>query len=148
MERRKRTIARKYKIDCYLWGSSQLPKIKKAEYSYRLVVEGREDAPRCGTGYLMDTTANQLMLQSLIAALQELKYSCSITVHTDSFYLKNAGEKLKEWKGNGWKTNQGKPVKNADILELLEEKLRPHTVNFIQEQQIELDLQENQKLST
>lgn len=118
---------RKYNVDLFLTTHPQTPRIRNGEYSYKLICKGTE---RSGAGFESNTTANRLVLAGLIASMTELKYPCSITVYTDSGYLVNAGQKLKDWMAAGWTNSQKKPVKNDDLLRILEEKTRNHSMEY------------------
>lgn len=82
----------------------------------------------CGTnrkeasGYEAQTTNNRMELTAAVRALEALKKPCSVTLTTDSQYLKKAFTDgwLANWQKNGWKTAAKSPVKNQDLwLELL-----------------------------
>ncbi|MEL7349728.1 MAG: RNase H family protein, partial [Pseudomonadota bacterium] len=61
-----------------------------------------------------DTTNNRMELMAAIMALETLERSATITVVTDSSYLKDGITGwIHGWKRNGWKTAAKKPVKNA-----------------------------------
>jgi ribonuclease HI len=77
------------------------------------------------------TTNNRMELQAAIAALEALKRPCAVRVHTDSAYLKDGVTRwLANWKRNGWKTADRKPVKNADLWLRLEAAAAGHTVSW------------------
>ena len=66
-----------------------------------------------------------------IPALETLKRSCPVDLHTDLQYLRNGiTEWIRGWKANGWKTAQKKPVKNADLWQRLDTARQRHTVNW------------------
>lgn len=72
------------------------------------------------------TTNNRMEMQAAIAALEFLNEtdtdSASVTLHTDSEYLKNGITKwIKGWKKKGWKTSAGKPVLNKDLWQQLDQ---------------------------
>ena len=51
------------------------------------------------------TTNNRMELMAAIMALESLKRSCEIEVHTDSQYLRDGVTGwIHGWKRNGWKT--------------------------------------------
>lgn len=78
-----------------------------------------------------DTTNNRMELMAAIAALETLKRSCPVDLHTDSQYLRNGiTEWIRGWKANGWKTAQKKPVKNADLWQRLDTARQRHKVNW------------------
>lgn len=74
------------------------------------------------------TTNNRMEMQAAIAALEFLSRdkaaseSKSVTLHTDSEYVKNGITKwIKGWKKKGWKTSAGKPVLNKDLWQQLDQ---------------------------
>lgn len=65
------------------------------------------------------TTNNRMEMQAAIEALRATEGP--IRLYTDSQYLKlGVTEWMKKWKRNGWKTADGKPVKNKDLWEALD----------------------------
>jgi len=61
-----------------------------------------------------------------IAALEALKKPCLIDIHTDSQYLRDGIMKwINNWKRNGWRTADRKPVKNVDLWQRLDVALKP-----------------------
>lgn len=78
-----------------------------------------------------DTTNNRMELMAAIKALEALKQSCTVELYTDSTYVKDGiTQWIFGWKKNGWKTAAKKPVKNADLWQLLDTQTRRHTVNW------------------
>ncbi len=77
------------------------------------------------------TTNNRMELMAAISALETLKRPCSVDLYTDSQYVKNGiGSWIHNWKRNGWKTADKKPVKNAELWQRLDAALKPHKVNW------------------
>ncbi len=86
---------------------------------------------RCLSGGERDTTNNRMELMAAIAALETLKWGCSVDLHTDSQYLRNGiTEWIGGWKAKGWKTAQNKPVKNADLWQRLDAARQRHQVRW------------------
>ncbi|WP_454915484.1 ribonuclease HI [Xanthobacter sediminis] len=77
------------------------------------------------------TTNNRMEMTAAISALEALKESCAVELHTDSQYLKDGITKwVHGWKRNGWRTADKKPVKNQDLWERLDEALKRHEVQW------------------
>jgi ribonuclease HI len=77
------------------------------------------------------TTNNRMELMAAIAAFEALKRPCLIDLHTDSQYLRNGIMTwINQWKRNGWRTADKKPVKNVDLWQRLEVALGKHRVNW------------------
>ncbi len=77
------------------------------------------------------TTNNRMELTAVIEALASLKRRCSVTVYTDSEYVKNGITVwVRGWKERGWKTADKKPVKNIDLWQRLDELNAGHSVTW------------------
>ncbi|HEX3675624.1 MAG TPA: ribonuclease HI [Rhizomicrobium sp.] len=75
------------------------------------------------------TTNNRMELMAVIRALDAVKKSSPVTIHTDSRYVMDGATKwLPRWKANGWKTADKKPVKNEDLWRELETAIQRHDV--------------------
>ncbi|MEO9516524.1 MAG: ribonuclease HI [Paracoccaceae bacterium] len=78
-----------------------------------------------------DTTNNRMELLAAIHALEALERSSTITVVTDSAYVKNGVTSwIFGWKRNGWKTSSKKPVKNVELWQRLDIAQERHTVEW------------------
>ena len=81
-------------------------------------------------GALM-TTNNRMELTAVIEALNSLKRTCDVTVHTDSEYVrKGITEWIHGWKQRGWKTADKKPVKNTELWQRLDALRNLHQVEW------------------
>ena len=50
---------------------------------------------------------------------------------TDSQYVKNGiNQWIKNWRKNGWRTSDKKPVKNVDLWKRLDEQVNQHQVQW------------------
>jgi ribonuclease HI len=77
------------------------------------------------------TTNNRMELLAAIAALEALKRPCCVDIHTDSQYLRNGIMSwIKNWKRNGWRTSDKKPVKNVDLWQRLDAALGEHKIEW------------------
>ena len=77
------------------------------------------------------TTNNRMEMLAAIRALQALKRPCTVTLHTDSNYLKDGITKwIHGWQRNGWKTADRKPVKNAELWQELLEATARHRIDW------------------
>ncbi|WP_340262259.1 ribonuclease HI [Roseobacter sp. HKCCA0882] len=78
-----------------------------------------------------DTTNNRMELLAAINALEALDRPSTITVVTDSAYVKGGiTEWLRSWKRNNWRTATKKPVKNEDLWRRLDEAAARHQVTW------------------
>ena len=79
-----------------------------------------------------DTTNNRMELMAAIQALETLTRPSQVRLHTDSTYVRQGiTEWIHNWKKNGWRTANKKPVRNADLWRRLETALAPHEVSWI-----------------
>ncbi len=82
-------------------------------------------------GYVVETTNNRMELTAAVKALETLQRSCMVSLHTDSQYLRQGITTwITNWKRNGWKTAQKKPVKNADLWQQLDQAAARHQVDW------------------
>jgi len=78
-----------------------------------------------------DTTNNRMELLAAITALETLERPSTITIVTDSAYVKNGVTGwIYGWKRNGWKTSNKKPVKNIELWQRLDSAQERHTVTW------------------
>lgn len=83
----------------------------------------------CGGEML--TTNNRMELTAVIEALAVLKKPCHIDLYLDSQYVRQGMlEWLENWKRNGWKTAQKKPVKNAELWQRLDDLRKRHQIQW------------------
>ena len=78
-----------------------------------------------------ETTNNRMELLAAINALEALERPASITVVTDSNYVKNGITGwIHGWKKNGWKSAAKKPVKNVELWQRLDAAAARHDVTW------------------
>jgi ribonuclease HI len=78
------------------------------------------------------TTNNRMELMAAIAAIEAMKSTTHVRLHTDSQYVKNGITTwIHGWKKNGWKTADKKPVKNVDLWQRLDAALKSHKIEWI-----------------
>ncbi|MBT1065159.1 ribonuclease HI [Bowmanella sp. Y26] len=77
------------------------------------------------------TTNNRMEMLAAIAALRILKESCEIDLTTDSQYLRQGiMQWINNWKKNGWRTSDKKPVKNVDLWQELDSLVSKHKIHW------------------
>jgi ribonuclease HI len=77
------------------------------------------------------TTNNRMELMAAISALEALERPSSITVVTDSGYVRDGITKwLHGWKKNGWRTAGKDPVKNEELWRRLDAAAARHRVTW------------------
>jgi len=83
------------------------------------------------SGGAPSTTNNRMELTAVIEALASLKRRCKVDIHTDSQYVRNGiTEWIHNWKKRGWRTAEGKPVKNAELWHRLDCLAALHDVRW------------------
>ena len=79
-----------------------------------------------------DTTNNRMELTAVIRALEALKRKTTLRVHTDSQYVqKGISTWIHNWKRNGWRTADKKPVKNAELWQILDGLAQQHDIQWL-----------------
>ena len=77
------------------------------------------------------TTNNRMELTAAIKSIAYFKNRSNLEIFTDSKYLKDGIEKwILNWKKNGWKTSNKKPVKNKDLWIQLDEEILKHNIKW------------------
>jgi ribonuclease HI len=78
-----------------------------------------------------DTTNNRMELMAAIAALETLKEPCDVELTTDSQYVRQGVMNwMANWKKNGWRTSDKKPVKNQDLWQRLDVAAAQHNMQW------------------
>ncbi len=77
------------------------------------------------------TTNNRMELMAVIAALTAIKRRCPVIIHTDSTYVKDGITKwIRNWRRNGWKTGEKKPVKNSELWKRIDELASQYDIEW------------------
>ena len=77
------------------------------------------------------TTNNRMELTAAIAALEALKRPCRVELRTDSQYVRGGVTAwLDNWKRNGWRAADKKPVKNDDLWRRLDAAAQRHEIDW------------------
>jgi len=99
---------------------------------YGVVLLYNEHRRELSGGY-RHTTNNRMELLAAIRGLEALKERCSVTLHTDSLYVRNGIVKgwAKRWRANNWMRNRREEALNADLWARLLELCELHDVTFI-----------------
>ena len=83
------------------------------------------------SGFVLNTTNNQMELTAAIKAIEFLDTNDVINLLTDSNYVKNGITSwIKNWKINNWKNSSKQPVKNKDLWERLDKLNSIKSVNW------------------
>lgn len=78
-----------------------------------------------------ETTNNRMELTAVIRALETLKRRCDVRIVTDSQYVRNGiTQWIHNWKRNGWRTADRKPVKNAELWQRLSALAEQHSIEW------------------
>jgi len=78
-----------------------------------------------------DTTNNRMELTAATEALNALKEPCKVHLWTDSVYVRSGIRQwIENWKKQGWKTSNKKPVKNQELWQALDEARARHEVEW------------------
>ena len=85
------------------------------------------------SGGKKDTTNNIMELTAVVEALRLVKFPCRIKLYSDSAYVVNGFLQgwIYNWIKKGWKTADGKPVKNKELWEELFNFTKTHEIEFI-----------------
>ncbi|OFX21091.1 MAG: ribonuclease H [Anaeromyxobacter sp. RBG_16_69_14] len=76
-------------------------------------------------------TNNRMELRAVLEALEGLPAGASVEVVSDSRYVVDALSKwIHGWRRKGWKTAQGTPVLNRDLIEALDMRSRGLSIRY------------------
>jgi ribonuclease HI len=95
------------------------------------VIFDQDDKQRNISGSEKNTTNNRMELLAAIMSLKKIKSNSEVIIFTDSTYVKNGiTEWMKNWKKNGWKNSNKKPVKNKDLWVKLDKLCEANSVSW------------------
>lgn len=97
---------------------------------YGVLLRYGNNEKRLAQGYKL-TTNNRMELLGAIEGLRALKQACSVDLTTDSQYVRQGiTQWIHNWKRNGWRTSDKKPVKNADLWQQLDQQCQRHQISW------------------
>lgn len=77
------------------------------------------------------TTNNRMELTAALKALQSLDQPSDVEIVTDSKYLqRGVVEWYEKWRSNGWRTMDGRVVKNCDLWQAFAWELKRHRIHW------------------
>jgi ribonuclease HI len=83
------------------------------------------------SGSEKETTNNRMEIKAVSESLKNVKKSVKIEIYTDSKYVQNGITSwIFNWKKNGWKTANKKPVKNVDLWQELDSVAQKHQISW------------------
>lgn len=84
------------------------------------------------SGYRRNTTNNRMELIAVIEGLKTLEVPCNVHVISDSKYVCDAVNQgwIRNWKRNGWRKSDKKPVLNIDLWTEFDRLISIHDVEF------------------
>ena len=95
------------------------------------VIFDQDDKQRNISGSEKNTTNNRMELLAAIMSLKKIKSNSKVVIFTDSTYVKNGiTEWMRNWKKNGWKNSNKKPVKNKDLWVKLDKLCEANSVTW------------------
>ena len=118
-------------MEIYCDGSCRGNGTTNAEGGFGVVVVDNGEVVNTYAETHQQTTNNRMEMMAVIEALRALKRPCSVTLHVDSQYvMKGMTEWIHGWKQRGWKTADKKPVKNADLWQLMSDEVAKHDIQW------------------
>jgi ribonuclease HI len=95
-----------------------------------LLISGEHRRELCGGE--PQTTNNRMEMMAVIQALSALKSPSVVQLHLDSEYVRQGITSwIHNWKRRGWRTADGKPVKNVDLWQRLDVLAAQHRVQWL-----------------
>jgi ribonuclease HI len=79
----------------------------------------------------LQVTNNRMELRAVLQALEGLPTGATVEVNSDSRYVVDALTKwIHGWRKRGWRTAEGSPVLNRDLIETLDARARELRVRY------------------
>jgi ribonuclease HI len=76
-------------------------------------------------------TNNRMELRAVLQALEGLPDAATVELFSDSRYVVDALSKwIHGWRKRGWKTAEGSPVLNRDLIEAIDARTRPLKIRY------------------
>lgn len=96
-----------------------------------IIIQGNKE--RVISGFVLDTTNNQMELTAVIKALETISKPSTIKVYSDSAYLINAFEQgwIEKWKRNGFRNSDEKPVANLHLWQQIIHFNEVHKIKWL-----------------
>lgn len=83
------------------------------------------------SGNEADTTNNRMELTATIKGIEEIGDNSDLELYTDSKYVKDGITTwIYNWKKNGWRTANKKPVKNIDLWQHLDKIIEKKNIQW------------------
>lgn len=98
---------------------------------YGAILRYKQHEKSLSAGYFL-TTNNRMELLAAIVALESLTSACSVTLTSDSQYVRQGITSwIHNWKKRGWKTADRKPVRNMDLWQRLDAAANKHQIQWM-----------------
>jgi ribonuclease HI len=116
----------------YVDGGCNLQDYGVGAWTFAYTLPGETiDKVKLQSGGVIGTTNNRMELMAVIQALETVEIGPRVIITSDSQYVVNGCTVwCRNWMANGWKTADGKPVKNRDLWERLYALCSLHNVRF------------------
>lgn len=123
--------------------------LRKAEGCYCSILEadtseGEKTLEETGK----DTgTANQLALLGFIKAMEHMRRASDLEIFTDNKYLESGVNRfLDGWIADGFRKQNGEPVKNSVLWQRAAELLAPHNINICYEEHTKYSMWQDRRM--
>ena len=101
----------------------------KGGWGYHLITNENKIIEDCG--FEKYTTNNKMEMAAVLEGCSRIPYSSTVTIYTDSTYVKNGITKwILNWKQNNWQTSAKKPVKNQKYWVALDDLNKHYNITW------------------